>query len=154
MVQSIRDYFSGRQVSASTRKYERRVTRQAMKFAIKEKWITEDPTAGLPKIIVRHKQTEYLDKGEFAAFFDNIGGTNPQRMRALVLLMRWSGLRIGDALMLERSRINHSVLLLHQQKTGTPVSLPLPPVALDALDKLSVDGRRYFMPDGEKCCSI
>lgn len=29
-----------------------------------------------------------------------------QRMRALVLLMRWSGLAIKDAVMLERSRLN------------------------------------------------
>lgn len=147
---TIRDFFGPRNVSAATRKYERRVLRQAFKFAIARKWIDDDPTQSLPRIIVRHKPTEYLDKQEFSAFLDNIGGTNPQRMRALVLLMRWSGLRIGDALRLERSSINHGILMLHQQKTGTPVSLPLPPVVLDVLNKLPVIGRRYFILDGDK----
>jgi integrase len=54
-----------------------------------------------------------------------------QRARAVFLLMRWSGLAIGDALKLERQRVTHKSgvyrVVTMRQKTGTDVSVPLPP---------------------------
>jgi hypothetical protein len=47
----------------------------------------------------------------------------------MVLLLRYSGLRIQDAACLERARLNGGKLLLYQQKTGMPVYCPLPPLA-------------------------
>ncbi len=47
--------------------------------------------------------------------------------------MRWSGLRIRDAVPLERHRLHGDSLLLYQAKTGTPVYLPLPPHVIEAL---------------------
>jgi integrase/recombinase XerD len=48
------------------------------------------------------------------------------RIRTLLLLMRWSGLRIGDAATLERSRLSGNTILLYQAKTGTSVYVPIP----------------------------
>lgn len=51
-----------------------------------------------------------------------------QKMRAFVLLLRWSGLRIGDATTLARARLSDDdKLLLHTAKTGAHVFVPLPP---------------------------
>jgi integrase/recombinase XerD len=59
---------------------------------------------------------------------------NAVRLRALVLLLRYSGLRITDAAMLSRERIKGGKLMLRTAKTGAVVYLPLPPFVLEALD--------------------
>jgi hypothetical protein len=62
-------------------------------------------------------------------------------MKAFVLTVRHSGLRIGDTIALKRERIKGNKLFLYTQKTGTPV---LPPAAVAALGKLSGDGEYSF----------
>ena len=59
-----------------------------------------------------------------------------QRLRTMTLLMRWSGLRIRDAITLERHRLHGDSLLLYQAKTGTPVYVPLPPFVIEALENV------------------
>ena len=59
---------------------------------------------------------------------------NARRLRALVLLLRHSGLRIGDGVTLGRGRIDKEKLFLYTAKTGTPVNVPLPDFVLTALE--------------------
>ncbi len=54
------------------------------------------------------------------------GPDNARRIRASVLLLRYSGLRIGDGVTLERSRITGDKLFLYTARTGTPAYVPLP----------------------------
>jgi integrase/recombinase XerD len=62
----------------------------------------------------------------------------PQRMQALVLLMRWSGLAID--------RLDeHGVLFLRRAKTGVPVFVPLPPAVASLLESLpSLSAECFF----------
>ena len=55
-------------------------------------------------------------------------------MRALVFLLRYSGLRIEDALALGRIRIVDGKLFLYTAKTGTPAYLPLPDFVVEAVE--------------------
>jgi integrase len=48
------------------------------------------------------------------------------RVQAFVLLLRYSGLRIGDAVALKREKVVNGKLFLRTAKTGTSVYLPLP----------------------------
>ena len=57
--------------------------------------------------------------------------TNALRLRALVLLLRHSGLRIGDAVALRRNRLCDGKLLLYTHKAGFQVYLPLPQTVVD-----------------------
>jgi integrase/recombinase XerD len=65
------------------------------------------------------------------------------QLKALVLLMRYSGLRIGDAVTLPRNRITNGVLELVTEKSGTKVRIPLKPEVAKALNKLPA-GAYYF----------
>jgi integrase/recombinase XerD len=56
-----------------------------------------------------------------------------KQLRALILLLRYSGLRIKDAVTCACSRLDGDRLFLYTQKSGTPVWIVLPPVAVDAL---------------------
>jgi len=77
------------------------------------------------------------------------GPENFRRIRALVLLLRHSGLRIGDAVMLERSRITGDKLFLYTAKTGTPVYVPLPEFVFTALEAAPKINEEYFFWSGE-----
>jgi len=69
----------------------------------------------------------------------------------MTLLMRWSGLRIRDAVTLERHRLHGDSLLLYQAKTGTPVYVPLPPQVVEALQNVPPGPKpnpRYFFWSG------
>ena len=55
------------------------------------------------------------------------GEGNRKRLRAMVFLLHYSGLRIRDAATLRRERVQNGKLLLYMQKTGVPVFVPLPP---------------------------
>jgi integrase/recombinase XerD len=62
--------------------------------------------------------------------------------------MRYSGLRISDAVSLKRDAVDaKGLLFLYQAKTGTPVSIPLPKEAIKAL-KLCDEGDPYFFWNG------
>jgi len=77
------------------------------------------------------------------------GTENARRIRAFVLLLRHSGLRIGDAVMLERGRITGDKLFLYTAKTGTPVYLPLRDDVLTALEAVPKISEQYFFWSGE-----
>jgi integrase len=75
------------------------------------------------------------------------------RLRALTLLMRWSGLSILDATKLERSRLSKSEdgddqIFLYRAKTGVPVCVVIPPDVADLLRSLPNSNPRYFFWSG------
>jgi site-specific recombinase XerD len=68
---------------------------------------------------------------------------NRGRLRALVLLLQYSGLRIGDAVTLSGDRISGDMLELYTARTGTKVCCPLPPNVIDALNAIPTE-KYYF----------
>ena len=68
---------------------------------------------------------------------------NGARLRAMILLLRHSGLRVGDAVGLRQHRIADGTLFLYTQKTGTPVRIPLPAHVSEALAALP-EGDFFF----------
>jgi integrase len=71
-----------------------------------------------------------------------------EKMRAFVLLMRFSGLRVGDAARLARDRIVDGKLFLYTAKTGTPVWVPLPSVIMDAMASFRPANNTFFFWSG------
>jgi integrase len=69
---------------------------------------------------------------------------NAVRLRALVQLLRYSGLRIRDAVTLPRDRIVSGKLFLYTAKTGTAVYCPLPPFVLAALETIPPTSKYFF----------
>ena len=121
--------------------------------SFRRNFITQNPALSLSKIRPKHIPTDYFPRDEFDRILDATriygdprGGYIPiedtrARLRTLTLLMRWSGLRIRDAVTLECHRLEGDSLLLYQAKTGQPVYVPLPPELVEALRTI---------PDGPK----
>jgi integrase len=136
--------------------------RAFFRFAHESRWLEENPARKLesPKV----KQTPTMpftpeDMTNILAACEKYGmkcrggkyrgPENARRLRALVLLLRHSGLRIGDAVTLERSRISGDKLFLYTAKTGTPVYVPLPDFVLTALEAVPKINEQFFFWSGE-----
>jgi len=63
----------------------------------------------------------------------------------MILLLRNTGLRIGDIVRFSTDRLNGNSALLHMAKTGNPVWLPLPEFLVAKLKVLPLyEGKYYF----------
>lgn len=129
------------------------------RFAHDSSWIDDNPARKLKNPKVEHKPTLPFEQDEVVRILAacegyprECGGGDAEysrKLRALVLLLRYSGLRIQDAVMLSRDRIREGKLLLYTAKTGTPVYCPLPNVLVNALDAVSRPSSPYYFWSGE-----
>jgi integrase len=142
---------------SSAKKLER--LRAFFRFAQKRKWVADNPAADLkaprvtlcPTMPFTHAEMvrnlaaieQYKDE------FPDRGAENARRIRALVLLLRYSGMRIGDAVSLSADRIEGNRLFLYTQKTGVPVNTVLPDFVLKTLDATPRVTDKLFFWDGE-----
>lgn len=76
------------------------------------------------------------------------GSGNRKRIRAMVLLLRYSGLRISDASVLPRSALVGDKLSVRTMKTNAAVWLPLPKFVVDALHESPSADPKYFFWNG------
>jgi integrase/recombinase XerD len=138
---------------AALKKLER--LRAFLRFAHDSGWI---PDGDCGKKIKNPKCTQPptlpLSKEEITkilgACFDYPDRANAVRLRALILLLRYSGLRIRDSVTLRCDRIQKGKLFLYTAKTGTAVWCPLPQVVTDALNVIPLAvGGQYFFWTGE-----
>jgi integrase len=140
----------------TARKKQERV-RGFFAFCQRNGWIKDNPALGLSKIKVTQKPTGYFTREEYQKVLDALpkyGKTESQRtrLRALIQLMRWSGLAIRDAVTLERERLHDDDnLQLYRAKTGVPVFVSLPHDVAEELRHIP-DGPapnpRYFFWSG------
>lgn len=79
---------------------------------------------------------------------------NRTRIKEMVLLMRYSGLAIRDAVTLRRDRIQVGKLFLYRHKTGVPVQVVLPDFVLSALNELDDFTERLFWNGQGKAESV
>lgn len=128
-------------------------------FCIENEWLHKNPSKKMKPVQVSPAPTDYFTPAEFEKIVDATyaygawrGGRDFQhralRLRALILLMRWSGLSILDAVTLERRRLDGDRLLLYRHKTKVPVFVPLPPAVTSLLHALPNSNPRYFFWSG------
>jgi integrase/recombinase XerD len=125
-----------------------------LRFCEESEWIERNPAKAIKPPRVTRKPTlpfedSELDRALDAADKLKTWGTFGPKLRAMILLLRHSGLRIQDAACLERSRLNDDKLFLYTQKTGTPVHCPLPPKVVEALKGQENERAEYFFWDGK-----
>jgi integrase/recombinase XerD len=142
---------------ASQKKLER--LRAFFRFCQKRRWIAENPAGELktPKItasptlpFTHDEMLKILAATEaYQEEAAHNARLNAIRLRSLILLMRYSGLRIGDAASLALDRLNGNTLFLRTAKTGTPVRVSLPEFVAEALRKTPPMNERYFFWTGD-----
>jgi integrase/recombinase XerD len=143
--------------STSQRKHTR--LNGFFEFCIENDWLIKNPSRKMKSVKVSPVPTDYFLPHEFEKIVDATfvygdwrGGRDFQhrrvRLRTLILLMRWSGLSILDAVTLERTRLRTDCLLLYRHKTKVPVYVPIPVAVARMLHDLPNSNPRYFFWSG------
>jgi integrase len=148
VLRKFREGWADSNISAQ-KKLER--LRSVCKFWCVSGWLPENYALAIRAPEVKDVPTLPFTREEMADLLgaiERLGGTDltRKRIRALILLLRYSGLRIGDATRLHESKVHGSRIRLRTQKTGTHVDVPLPPFLLDRLADLPKQGGFYFVP--------
>ncbi len=141
--------------SSATRQQVQARVRRFLRFCHDAGYLERIPRLSAIKVDV--PPTMPLSTKEYEKLLGSVpkqfSGDKARRVRALIQLMRHSGLAIRDAVTLERSELVHDGkkklyrVATARQKTGTPVSVPLPPKI--AAEILSIqNGHNYFFWNG------
>ncbi|MGA2170092.1 MAG: tyrosine-type recombinase/integrase [Terracidiphilus sp.] len=153
--------------SSITRNKVRERLRSFLRYCYEAQWLDRIPQ--LPKIKADEPPTLPLSTEEYRRLLDALYVVNPLRwdgkmstrgltdstrakVRALIQLMRWSGLAIRDAVTLRRSAFQQTAsgfyrVVTSRQKTRTDVSVPIPPAVAEEI--LSVSEGEYLFWTGE-----
>jgi integrase len=133
--------------------------RAFFRFAQKREWVLKNPASDLkaPKVTLcptmpytREEMLRILAAiNDYRDEFPTRGKENALRLRGLMLLLRYSGMRIGDAVSLTSDRIEGSRLFLYTQKTGVPVNTVLPEFVLKALEATPKVTDTHFFWNGK-----
>jgi len=150
-VRQFREAWPHSGVSANKRLEE---LRAFFRFCLESGWIAENPARKLKPTKVTAPPRVAFGEDEVAAIFKACdayprrGSADPLRMRALIRLMLETGLRIGDAVQLQRSAISGGKLRLRTEKTGVDVCMPLPSSLIRELDAVDGTNPQYFFWSG------
>lgn len=142
---------------AALKKLER--LRAFFGFAQESGWIPDNPAKRLKSPTVTQPPTMPFTREQMVdilaacdKYKDNYGRTgqsNARRLRAFILVLRYTGLRIRDVVTLPKSRVVNTRLFLYTAKTGVPVFCPLPAFVAEALDACPAGNGEHFFWSGE-----
>lgn len=129
------------------------MVRKFFQFCLDSDWIEKNPAKAVEGPVVVYDPTlpftdEEMEKILWAA--DSIREAHPKipagtekKLKALILLMRYSGIRISDAVMFKRGSLKDGKLFLRQEKTKQPVWVPIPQHVVEAVMACD-EGDEYF----------
>jgi len=141
---------------AALKKLER--LRKFFRFAHQNGWVPDNPASKVVNPQVTTRPTLPFSQDEMikilAATAQSIektrkeGRENQRRLRSLILLLRYTGLRIGDAVGCSINRLANGKVRLYTQKTGTHVHCPIPDFVVKELDETPTRSERYWFWSG------
>jgi integrase/recombinase XerD len=151
-VRSYRETWKMAPISAK-KKLER--LRTFFNFCIENQWMHSNPAKGIKPPIGHHRPTlpvtnENFEKILWACDLYPTNGIysegNRLRVKAFVLMLRYSGLRIRDIALLSEDKLKGNKLLLYSAKTNVPVYIPLPDFVVKELHSAGalLSGKYFF----------
>jgi len=125
------------------------------RFATENEWVTVNPARLLRgPANIRDTQKLPFEPAEIERIFKacrevQIQGCANDELLAFTLILRYSGLRIGDASMLTVDRFKGDDLYLYTQKSGTHVFVPLPPFVMNLVRAIKPKHDEYLFTGPE-----
>ena len=128
---------------------------QFFKHAHDTGWITENPTAKLKAPKVELEPVVAFGKDErdriFAALKGDVEGIERNEfLLTFNLVMKYSGLATVDAIYLGPNKLHGDYLITRRKKTGKRVQLKMPPILLERLKALPVQGGGFWFWNQKK----
>ncbi len=129
--------------------------RKFFRFGHKRKWVDENPACDLEMPQVKLRPTLPFTAEEwrrilaaFPLYEQRAGRAAAQRLYAFVLLLRYSGMRIGDAVRSEVSWVQGDRISFLTEKNNVRVCNKLPDFVLQALWAAPCKSERHFFWSG------
>lgn len=140
-IETVDLYRAKRAISALTWTKELAILRNFFGFCVSRKWMLFNPAKEVKAPKTKPTPKEPYTEDEVLAILsacDQLGrgAYERDRARAMVFLLRFTGLRISDVATLARDRVRDDRIYLYTMKNGKPVFLPIPPVLREALEAL------------------
>jgi len=133
---------------------EQQRLRTFFRWCHKRKYIPDDPTEGLTAVKAdtggkRERFTDGQIEKIFKAVDEVYEGQTALQVRAFLLVLRYTALRIGDVTNLQKSHLTGDKVFLYAMKNGQPVYTVVPKSVLEALKKIETENDYYFFPGNE-----
>ena len=116
-------------------------------------WCDNNPARKIKKPKVTSAPVVPFTQAEYSAILEAVdeyptknsfGYDNRKRLKAYILMLRYTALRISDVTKLQRSAVCNGRVMLRTLKTGATVHLPLPPAVIEALKEVENGSAFYF----------
>jgi site-specific recombinase XerD len=130
----------------STRQQTQNLLRGFFKFWSKRRYC-ENLALDLDPIKQTRAKTDPLTPDEIKRIMAALPAADPQT-RAFVLLLRTTGMAIGDVVKLEDSMIDGAHIVTNRKKTGEDVSVTVPQAVIDAYRAAPRDSERFCFWSG------
>jgi site-specific recombinase XerD len=116
--------------------------RAFFRFCVENDWLSKNPATGIKAPQVKTAPRIPFNENEVQAI---VAQAKDDRELAFVLVLRHTGLRIGDASLLRTSQVSENRVHLYTTKAGVPVSIKVPPMLESLFKKLPPHGGYFFL---------
>ena len=140
--QQVRDFMGQRKLGPMSAAKEIERVRTFFTFCVENEWLAKNPAS-----VVKPPKVRTLPRTPFAEqeVQTILAKAENDRELAFVLTLRHTGLRIGDASLLKTSHVTGNRVHLYTTKSGTPVSVVIPPNLASLLRTLPTTGGYLFL---------
>ena len=141
-VEDLDRYFLERDIRSLTASKELQTLRQFWQFCADRNWAKKNIARRWMIKGARPTEVEPYTLAEIHQFLAAAGRLKGKyarsRANAILLLFRFTGLRISDVMTLAKDRVNDGMIHLRTQKNGRVVRLPIPPELEKAMEELPI----------------
>ncbi|HVY92395.1 MAG TPA: tyrosine-type recombinase/integrase [Bryobacteraceae bacterium] len=145
--------------ASTTQRRDQDSLRSFFRFCVRSKFISYNVAADLDPIKITRPKTEPFTSEEVERILsatdrltDEYGRTGSAlalQTKAFVLVMRYSGLAIGDVAKLRKADVQGTRIRTSRKKTGKEVFCTVPQFVIDALNAAPHDSNEYFFWNGK-----
>lgn len=153
------EFRAGWTEALTTQRRNQEVMKGFFRFCVKSDFIVKTPAADLDSIPEERPKTEPFTREEMDRIFSAVGSLPDEygrqgqpiadQTRAFILVMRYTGMSIGDAAKLEKADVDGCRIRTYRKKTGEDVFAKVPPFVIDALDTAPHDSERFYFWTGQ-----
>jgi len=124
--------------------------RQMAAFFVSHGWMKQNDAKSLKPPVVHDVPTLPFTQEDMAALVgacERLGVMEPSmqtRMKALLFVLRYTGMRISDVVWLKKDQIKDGSLFLRMAKTRVAITIPLPDFLLPLLASVEQSNGMYF----------
>jgi site-specific recombinase XerD len=152
---AFRDTWTG---EASTRRRDQEILKSFFWYCFNADFLVKNPVVHLDPITVERSKTDPFTVEEQVAIFNALPDFPDEygrrglpiaiQTKAFVLVLRYTGMAIGDVAKLDKQSVHGRRIITNRKKTGEEVFASVPQFVIDALKEAPHDSDRYFFWSG------